>query len=220
MTTAIHKTGRPVWIFPALVVAVGFIGQLAINLVTDDIKDKLLPYRYWIWAFLIFAFLTAVVWEIVQARTKGEAGTPETILNQFDLGERRRLIEAFLGCSSMSTKEKRSLIVSQLQADKRNRINRFNENIEDVESIVSNTLEINGGMNELLKIIAYFEGDTTNMRNLRKVVDEVINRSEGQAKFNLPPVHSPVSRPKKIIRDSNASVLDKLTRSGESDRGD
>lgn len=212
----------PVWLFPAIIVAVGFIGNIAINLFTDDIKDKLQPYKYWIWGVLVLAFLIAVIGAIAEATSKSkQAGNPtDAYFTQIDIDDRKKLVDAFLRCACMSIKEKRDSIVMQLPPDIRNKIGRFPGNIDDVSGIIGAAMESHGGMWELMRVLEFFEGDTTNMRNLRVVVNEVVSGSEGQAKFDLPPVHPPVSRPKKIIRDSNASVLDKLTRSGESDRGD
>ncbi|QQS48749.1 MAG: hypothetical protein IPM66_09045 [Acidobacteriota bacterium] len=209
----------PIWVIAATGAAILFLGDIAIELLMDDLKNKVQPYRYVFWGLLILAFLTAVIGAIAGAKSKQPADLPDTILNKFDINDRKRLIDAFLNCSAMNTKEKRSLIAAQLPVEIKHRIGSHPGNIGDVESIVATAMEFDGGMNKLLEVIAYFEGETRNIRNLREVVDEVVNGSKVQVKFDLPPIESTVSGPKKIIRDSNSTVLDKLTRSGDSDRG-
>src|SRR5262245_9839439 len=177
-----HRKRRS-WPIPALIAFISFLGGLASNLVASYIQASLEPYRRWVWGVCILAGVAAVIAAIVDARKTGEqAGTlienvglvtnadrtneskeqpiAMPFPQDFDLSSKRKLVEAMLECDPMKTTQSRDQVVADLPAEIGNKIKRHSNNKQDVDSIVTTCLQFAGGVERLLGVVRYYEGDT------------------------------------------------------------
>lgn len=64
---------RRSWMIPALFAFVLFIGDVTVEVLGDEFKEMLKPYRKWVWAALVIALVAAVVAAIRDARRNDES---------------------------------------------------------------------------------------------------------------------------------------------------
>jgi tetratricopeptide (TPR) repeat protein len=64
---------RHSWLIPALFAVVLFIGDVTVEVLGDEFKEMLKPYRKWVWAALAVALIAAVVAAIKDSRRNDES---------------------------------------------------------------------------------------------------------------------------------------------------
>jgi len=93
----------------------------------------------------------------------------KTIIN---FEQKSELTAALLQCTSMSNHNSRSIVVNQLREEIKNAIQRSNSSSEDVMNIITICIEYQDGINDLIKIVRFFEKNSRGMQG----VDNVIRR--------------------------------------------
>ena len=88
--------------------------------------------------------------------------TPTTV----NLKEKTELVDAFLGLMSVSDRITRDTVVNNLPADIRNTIARHAADRVDVFNIVDRCLDFPDGIEQLLEIVRFYEGDSIGMQKL------------------------------------------------------
>lgn len=210
---------RRSWPIPALIAFISFLGGLASNLVADYIQKILEPYRRWVWGVCILAGIAAVIAAIVDAReTEEPARTPiendglianadgikeskeqpaaMSFPQDFDLSSKRKLVEALLACDPMKTTESRDQAVADLPVEVGNKIKRHSNNKQDVDSIVTTCLQFAGGVERLLEVVRYYEGDTITWQKVLAAQREALPTVTNQPPAGgITPAHPKPERP-------------------------
>ena len=70
MTSAPQRKRR--WIIAALIAGIVFLGGVAVEVLSDDLKRILEPYRNYVWSILGLAFLAAIIMAIKESRAKDD----------------------------------------------------------------------------------------------------------------------------------------------------
>jgi hypothetical protein len=78
----------------------------------------------------------------------------------FELSSKRKLVEALLACDPMKTTQSRDQVIEDLPAEICNKIKRYPNSKQDVDSVVTACLQFAGGVERLLEVVRYYEGDT------------------------------------------------------------
>ena len=86
------------------------------------------------------------------------------------------LTDALLTCSAMSLPEKRNDVLSQIRSDIRGAVPRRSDNKSDVMNIVQTACDYPGGLEDLLRIIHYREGQRAGWMKVERVVVDRIPR--------------------------------------------
>ncbi len=75
---AITPSAKPRrWVIPALLAAVLFLGEIAIEVLGDDFRRLIGPHRKWVWLAIGVAFLVAVGLAIKEGRKEDEPAAPQ-----------------------------------------------------------------------------------------------------------------------------------------------
>ncbi len=105
---------------------------------------------------------------------KGPSGGVDVQVNiNFEL--KTKLVDALLSCTSMSDRDSRNAVVNELRSKIKSSISRNNTDRIDVVNIVSRCLDYPDGINELASILRTFEGGSTGMQNVERVLNEIRN---------------------------------------------
>jgi hypothetical protein len=72
LTAAARRKKNKGWIIVALAAIVLFVGDVAVEVLSDDLKRVLEPYRIYVWSALVLAFVTAVFMTIREWRAKDD----------------------------------------------------------------------------------------------------------------------------------------------------
>lgn len=197
-----HRKRRS-WPIPALLAFVLFLGGVASNIVASRIEASLEPYGRWVWGVCILACVAAVIAAVRDARkteeparTLIESGSLITNANRikenkeqpaamsftqdFDLSSKRKLVEALLACDPMKTTQSRDQVVTDLPDEIGNKIKRHPNSKQDVDSIVSVCLQFAGGVEKLLDVVRYYEGDTSAWRKVLAAQREILPAATNQ----------------------------------------
>ena len=86
---------------------------------------------------------------------------------------RRRLVDALLQCNCMTTSTSRNQIISQLPAEIGTTIPRHENTKADVFSIVTRVNDFKNGLNSLLEVVNFFEGNSDAWNNLQQVIGKI-----------------------------------------------
>jgi hypothetical protein len=86
---------------------------------------------------------------------------------------RRRLVDALLQCNCMTTPTSRNQIISQLPAEIGTTIPRHENTKADVFSIVTRVNDFKNGLNSLLEVVNFFEGNSAAWNNLQQVIGKI-----------------------------------------------
>jgi hypothetical protein len=89
-----------------------------------------------------------------------------------DLNQKRELVDALLACPAMAGAGRRNAVVAQLPAQIRTRIQRSDVALVDVNNILVGCLNFEGGLEQLVERVRYFEGGSVSMR----AVDAAVRR--------------------------------------------
>jgi tetratricopeptide (TPR) repeat protein len=87
-----------------------------------------------------------------------------------DFKLRKQLTDAFLACPVMSDRHSRDSVVSELPGNIPFNIPRSNVDRVDVANIITTCLKYSGGLEALVEVVRYFEGDSLGMQ----AVDEAV----------------------------------------------
>lgn len=93
--------------------------------------------------------------------------------HELPLASKAKLVGALLDCDCMKDAASRNQVVNQLPPQIWQRINRFQNDRQDVMSIVNTCLQFDGGLEKLFELIEFFEGDSRGWQQLRRVSEEV-----------------------------------------------
>jgi len=91
---------------------------------------------------------------------------PVTKTLSFDPSKKFQLIDLLLACGTMSNFNDRNAVVADLPSEISSNIKRSDGTKMDVRNIVDTCLKYPNGLNELVKIIRYYEGGSTAMQQL------------------------------------------------------
>jgi TIR domain/Effector-associated domain 2 len=200
---------RRTWIAPAAIALILFLGGLASNLVANFIQSSIEPYRLWVWLFCAVAGIISVAVAIRESRkTDDPSGHPHedvsdsqaaavanlkdevntaksqqpSMANQHEppLPSKFKLVAALLGCGCMKDAESRNQVVAQLPDEIGQKIQRFTVARQDVVNIVNTCLQFDDGLEKLLEVIEFFEGDSLAWREVRRVSDEMNNAAHAR----------------------------------------
>ena len=72
MTSAPKRKRNKKWILGALVAVIVFLGEVAIEALSDDLERILEPYHYYVWSALGLAFIAAIIMAIKESRSKDD----------------------------------------------------------------------------------------------------------------------------------------------------
>jgi hypothetical protein len=78
----------------------------------------------------------------------------------FELDSKRKLVEALLACDPMKTTQSRDQTLADLPSQIGAKVKRHPNSKQDVDSIVTTCLQFAGGIERLLEVVRYYEGDT------------------------------------------------------------
>jgi len=84
----------------------------------------------------------------------------------FDPSKKFQLIDLLLACGTMSNLDDRNAVVADLPSEISSNIKRSDATKMDARNIVDTCLKYPNGLNELVKIIRYYEGGSTAMQQL------------------------------------------------------
>lgn len=102
--------------------------------------------------------------------------------NQYEppLPSKFKLVAALLGCDCMKDAESRNQVVKQLPDEIGQKIQRFTGARQDVVSIVNTCLQFDDGLEKLLEVTKFFEGDSRAWREVQRASDEIKNSVHAQ----------------------------------------
>lgn len=100
--------------------------------------------------------------------------------HELPLASKLKLVEALLACECLKNQQSRDQVVADLPAEICNRINRHQNSKQDVNSIVTTSLQFTGGLDKLLEVVKYYEGNSLARQELESVLGEIYNASPKQ----------------------------------------
>jgi hypothetical protein len=116
-----------------------------------------------------------------------EQSTAMSFPQESDFSSKCRLVEALLACDPMKTTQSRDQVIARLPAQIGNKINRHPGSKQDVDSIVNTCLQFAGGVDKLLDVVGYYEGETMAWQKVLAAYREVLSAApdpppEGEVK--------------------------------------
>jgi hypothetical protein len=106
------------------------------------------------------------------ATAPGNAGSPPTIAKrQFSFVAKTQLAEALLACPTMANRQKRETVINDLPDAIKSNIQRSDTDRFDVVNLITTVLNYANGMDELLAILRYYEGNSVGMQSVEQLFD-------------------------------------------------
>jgi len=87
--------------------------------------------------------------------------------------QKAELVDALLACDNMRNRDTRNTIVDDLPVDIRSNIQRNPGNRVDVINIVNTCLNYPNGIDELIRFVRFYEGDSSAMRALDRLIKQI-----------------------------------------------
>jgi serine/threonine-protein kinase len=106
--------------------------------------------------------------------------------------ERRKLVEVLLQCATISDYDKRTILIADMDAAISSRVNDNRATVFHVTELVKTCAEYDGGLDQLLEVLAFYEQGSIAMRQVQQTWDGLV--AQRQPKIVVPPVIPP--RPK------------------------
>ena len=97
--------------------------------------------------------------------------------NALSLTLKHKLVEVLLTCYCLNNTQSRDQVVAELPAAIRDKVNRYQNSKQDVNSIVTTSLQFTGGLDKLLEVIKYYEGNSLAWREVEGVLLEINDAS-------------------------------------------
>lgn len=75
---------RRAWLAAAVLAFLLFLGNVAVEVLGDDLKERLKPYRFWVWLVLLISLVVTIIGAVREAKKIGgqEGGSPDGIPNK------------------------------------------------------------------------------------------------------------------------------------------
>jgi hypothetical protein len=108
---------------------------------------------------------------VMAATAPGNVGSPPTIAKrQFSFAAKTQLAEALLACPTMANRQKRETVINDLPDAIKSNIQRSDTDRFDVVNLITTVLNYANGLDELLAIIRYYEGDSVGMQSVDQLL--------------------------------------------------
>ncbi|MCB9099817.1 MAG: toll/interleukin-1 receptor domain-containing protein [Anaerolineales bacterium] len=101
------------------------------------------------------------------APTPPSAAIPSTEMTKI---QKQKLVQALLACSSMSDRNKRDAIIDDLSPNIKHSIDRNSADVFDVMNIVNACLNYEGGLQELIDTMEFYEGSALPMQRVKDLL--------------------------------------------------
>ena len=85
-----------------------------------------------------------------------------------------QLVDALLNCHSINDKEVRTSLINDLPDDIKNSIPRHSSNRVEMKNIVDRCLDFSAGIENLIKVVRIFEGDSDSMRKVYDIIPSIL----------------------------------------------
>lgn len=90
--------------------------------------------------------------------------------------DRAGLIDSLLACPTIQNRDSREAVLALLNSQISNAIPRHSVSRVDVTNIVGTCLNYSAGVQELIEIVGFFEGDSASMQHLRRFWEDMSGR--------------------------------------------
>ena len=114
------------------------------------------------------------------------------VLDSF--AKKSALVASLEACHWLSDTRRRAVVIAELPSSIKSQIVSGNDARQDILTVVSRCLEYLGGIEQLLEIVRWAEGDSVPRRNLDKTLQEMVKAAAsppaevpGGARFDIPP---------------------------------
>ncbi len=99
-----------------------------------------------------------------------------------DKKQKRSLTNALLACPNISERERRNAIINDLPADIKHNITRNSNDKIEVNNLVKTCLNYEGGLQELIETLKYYEGETSeSFQKVEKIIEEFADNSAAES---------------------------------------
>jgi hypothetical protein len=129
---------------------------------------------------------------VKEANSAADA-TQSNLTRPLSFKEKAELVEALLACSAMANPELRDGVLEQLRQEITQLLVRHPRSDFDVLEIVDVCLGFPGGIEELIEVVRFFEGDSTEIRRVEDVIRR-LKTAPGSASSGEPAQSSPALR--------------------------
>src|SRR5262245_17245632 len=97
-----------------------------------------------------------------------------SLLPDLNFKQRKRLVTALTSCARLSNQQSQDQFVNQLPDEVRSRINRFPNDLQDVDSILLTCLSFEAAWRQLFEVIRFYEGAAAkSWRQLESVINDI-----------------------------------------------
>ncbi|MBA3530521.1 MAG: hypothetical protein H0T73_01180 [Ardenticatenales bacterium] len=122
-------------------------------------------------------------------------------MKNLTFGEKQALVEALLACPTMQERERRATLLAELPSRISGNINETGRAREHALGIVNGCLNYQGGIEELLGVLQFFEENSLPMQRLEALIEALLRpvEEQGEPKSRVPfmvePLKAFVARP-------------------------
>jgi len=90
-------------------------------------------------------------------------------LPELDINSRSKLVEALFSCDCMKSLQSRSRVIQKLPSEIQQKISAGGNNKQDVDDTLDSCLQFEDGMERLLEVVKYYEGNSFAWQKLEEV---------------------------------------------------